>query len=274
MVTLVNFANGDFRMQQKWNTKTAKWFGGVDVVHNCGPEDIEKTHLEEHKELFKYAKGFGNYFWKPYIIKKVLDQVKDNEYLVYADSGTVFLKNIKPLLQYMESKNQSIFCFKLPLIEKQWTKRDTLILMDCDEERYTESRQITGNFIIIKKTPQSISFVNDYLSHCSDYRIISDAENTMGEPNYPEFIAHRHDQSVLSLLCKKHNVLLEGDLSDYGVFPHKYIHRDEYIYDEDALDHKKNRFRGTILANRKEHPVKYATKYFIRVGLHKLGIKT
>ena len=274
MTTLVNFATGNFKKQQWWNTKTAKWFGGINKVISYDQLNIDADFKEKNKELFKYSKGFGNYFWKPYLIKKALEQVNNQEFLVYADSGTVFIKKIQPLIDYMIEKEQDILCFKLPLIEKQWTKRDAFILLDCDQPEYTETRQITGNFILFRKSKKSEEFVNDYLKYCSDYRIISDAPNTMNKPNYPEFIAHRHDQSVLSLLCKKKNVLVEGDLSDYGYFPYKYIHRDTFIYDHAALDNSKNIFKGTILANRKVHPVKYAAKYFVRIVLYQFGIKT
>ncbi len=273
MITSINFANEDFKAKQIWNSRTAKWFGGVDEVINYTPNDIEEDVIEANKELFKFSKGFGNYFWKPYLIKKSLNEIKNNDYLVYADSGTVFIKNIKPIINFMEEQKQDIICFKLPLIEKQWTKRDTFIIMDCDSEEFTDSRQVTGNFILLKKTSHSENFVNSYLKYCSNYSVISDAPNTMGEPNFPEFIAHRHDQSVLSLLCKKHNVLLLDDLSDYGVFPYKYIHYDHFIYDPKALNTKNNLFKGTILANRKKHPLVYAVKYYIRLFLLKLGLK-
>lgn len=273
MITSVNFANKDFKKQQWWNTKTAKLFGGIDNVIEYGPADIDPDFLEKNNRLFEYSKGFGNYFWKPFLIHKTLKNLNDGDYLVYADSGTVFIKNIKSIISYMEVKNADVMCFTLPLIEKQWTKRDTFILMECDSSFYTDSVQVTGNFIILKKSENSQKFIDQYLEYCSDYRIISDAENVMDSSNYPEFIAHRHDQSVLSLLCKKNGILLEGDLSDYGVFPKMYLHTKKYLFDEKALDPKIKKFRGTILANRKEHPIIYATKYFIRKNLIKFGIK-
>lgn len=273
MIALVNFANGSFKMQQRWNSKSAVWFGGIQKVFEYSPNDIDQNFIDQNKTLFKHKKGFGNYFWKPYIIQKALNQLNENDYLVYADSGTFFLKNVKHIIKYMEAMEKNMICFKLPLIEKQWTKRDAFLLMECDEKTYTDSRQITGNFIVFKKNKKSEHFIENYLKYCADDRVISDDPNTLGKPNYPEFLAHRHDQSVLSLLCKKDKVLLEGDLSDYGYFPYKYIHKDTYIYDKGALDISKNKFKGSILANRKVHPLKYALKYFVRLFLLKLGFK-
>jgi hypothetical protein len=32
---------------------------------------------------------------------------------------------------------------------------------------------------------------------------VQDMDNTLGQPNYPEFYDHRHDQAIFSLLTKK-----------------------------------------------------------------------
>jgi len=274
MVTLTNFANKDFETQQKWNTRTARLFGGIDKVLAYGPEDIDKDFLNKNARLLDGQKGFGSYFWKPYIINKALTKVADGDYLVYADSGNVFLKNVAPLIEHMKNRKEDILCFKLPLIEKQWTKRDAFVLMNCDSKEFTETRQVTANFFLIKKTGKTERFIEEYQKFCGDFRILSNAPNSQGLPNYPEFIEHRNDQSVLSLLCKKHDILLEDDVSDYGVFPHKYIHKESYIFDEKAMDTSGNGFKGTILSNRKVHPINYIAKYYVRLLLSKMGIKT
>lgn len=273
MITLVNFADNNFKNNQKWNSFTAKFFGEVDKIFEYGLDDIDTNFLELNKGLLKYSKGFGNYFWKPYIINKALSGINEGDYLMYADSGSIFLKSVKPMVKHMESKNKKILCFKLPLIEKQWTKKDTFILMDCDSELYSDSSQSMGGFILIKKCKESIDFLSEFQKYCLDERIISDAPNTLGFNNAPEFIAHRHDQSVLSLLCKKHNVILEGDLSDYGVFPSKYLYNKDYLFDSGRLNPENNIFKGTVLCNRKVHPIEYAIKYYMKLLLSNLSFK-
>ena len=217
---------------------------------------------------------FGNYFWKPYVIIKALDKIKNGNYLMYADSGSFFLKSVLPLIKYMETKQKSILCFSLPVIEKQWTKRDAFLLMNCDTEYYRESPQIMATFIMVKKSQESIQFLNDYKKYCSDNRILSDDPNVLGKPNYPGFIEHRHDQSVLSLLSKKNkNVLIESDISDYGYFPYKYIHKKGCLLHKDGMNVRDNKFKGTVLSNRTINPLKYAFKYYIKRLLLKTGLK-
>jgi hypothetical protein len=46
----------------------------------------------------------------------------------------------------METKNKDILCFRLPLKEKQWTKKDAFLLMDCDSEKDTDSTHTLATF--------------------------------------------------------------------------------------------------------------------------------
>ncbi|PKQ45752.1 hypothetical protein [Confluentibacter flavum] len=274
MVTLVNFADKKFRRNQKWNSATARLFGKVDKVIEYSPDDIEKSQWDLHKSSQKYSKGFGNYFWKPYLVNKALREVKDGDYLFSADSGSIFIKSIIPLIKHLEKNKKNILCFRLLLIEKQWTKRDAFILMDCDSPKYTDTPQITSTFVLVKKCKESIEFLNDWEQYSKDIRILTDDKSVLG-PDYPEFLEHRHDQSILSLLCKKNNnVLIEGDMSDYGCFPYKYLFDSRHIFDKDMLNNSSNYiFKGTALSNRRVHPLIYFLKHSVRSILYKIGIR-
>jgi hypothetical protein len=276
MITLVNFADKSFRNKQKWNTFSAKLFGRFDQVLEYNFSDIDEEILLVNKESLKYRnKGVGNYFWKPYLVEKALKKINENDYLMYADSGSFFLKSVLPLVKYMETKNKDILCFRLPLIEKQWTKKDAFLLMDCDSEKYTDSTQTLATFFLLKKTQKAIDFISEYKKYCFDSRILSDNPNVLGEENYQGFIEHRHDQSVLSLLSKKdNNVLIEGDISDYGYYPQKYINNKERLFNSEALDIKNNKFKGTLISNRSEQPIIYLVKYYVKRILLMIGIKS
>ncbi len=264
-VGLVNFADKKFRSKQKWNTFSAKVFGKFDYVFEYSSKDIESNILNKNKNSAKYtSKGFGNYFWKPYIINKALDKINEGDYLMYADSGSFFLKSVLPLVKHIKENKKDILCFNLPLIEKQWTKRDAFILMNCDSPNYTDSPQTLATFFLLKKSSKSKLFLKKYQDFCFDSRILSDDPNILGE-NYPEFIEHRHDQSVLSLLSKQNNnVLIEPDMSDYGYFPYKYLKDPKRLYKKELLEIKNNKFKGTIISNRSVNPFIYLIKYFIK----------
>lgn len=66
--------------------------------------------------------------------------------------------------------------------------------------KYTDTPQISGSFIAFKKSEFTMKFVDEWLSYCCDKNILEPPQNLDAE--LPEYIAHREDQSILSLLVK------------------------------------------------------------------------
>ncbi|RDV11098.1 hypothetical protein DXT99_25360 [Pontibacter diazotrophicus] len=273
MITLVNFADSGFRTQQRWNSLSGTLIGGFDEVIEFSPSDLDSAFRKEADEMIKQStKGYGNYCWKSYIINKALEVVKEGDFLFYADSGSIFINSVKPLIKVLERSGKNIMCFSLALIEKQWTKRDAFILMGCDEKRFLETAQIMGGFLLIKKGKESVNFCKEFQQLSLDSRIISDQQNIMGKKNYPGFISHRHDQSILSLMAKKYDVLILNDPSDYGIFPERILHNDNFLFDPERMNPSNNTIGVKLLSNRKVHPLIYLLKYIMRISLLKLGV--
>ena len=149
-------------------------------------------------------KGNGYWLWKPYFIKKTLDSINENDYIFYADSGSFFNNTIDPLIDQMN--DTGILPFIQGNIEKKYTKRDLFIELDCDNSEFTDTPQIMGTFLLIKKNIYSVNFVNEWLNLCTNINLLTDIENKYALPNYEGFREHRHDQSILSILCKKNNI--------------------------------------------------------------------
>lgn len=67
-ITAVNFADESFSTQQKYSSWSLRNIGKVDDIISYTPKDI-KEYIESYPEFKKYYyKGYGNYFWKPYIV--------------------------------------------------------------------------------------------------------------------------------------------------------------------------------------------------------------
>ncbi|MEL6354596.1 MAG: hypothetical protein AAFR58_23020, partial [Cyanobacteria bacterium J06627_28] len=131
-------------------------------------------------------------------------------------SGAHFIEPITPLVDLSLKNQQDILVFELQAQEKVWTKRDAFVLMDCDEPKYSESKQRLASFSLWKKTNYTLDFIDEYLHYAQDERLITDLENQCAQSNYPEFKDHRHDQSIFSLLTKKHNLEAYRDPSQWG----------------------------------------------------------
>lgn len=247
MIIAINYADEKYRNAQRLNSKTACRGGGCNEALEYSEHDIDLQFKQKNKKLWESKRGAGYWIWKPYIISKTMDYIQDGDYLVYADSGATYINKIQYIIDAMEKQKTDIGVFLLTHREKLYSKRDALILMECDKEEYIESPQRLATFIILKKTQKSMQFVKEYLEWVQDPRIVSDDENVMGLPNYPEFIDNRHDQTVLSLLSKKWGISAFRDPSQYGnnteKFSQEVIERSSF---PQIFDHHRN---GSITTN-------------------------
>lgn len=216
MIYLTNFADAKFKPSQKFNSRTAIKIGGVNYAFEYGPESIDSVFYSKHQKILDLPRGCGYWLWKPYIILDALNKIKLNDVLIYSDSGSHFINKATPLSTLPNDFNQDIVPFELELPEAHWTKRDAFVRMEADTLNFAKSNQRLASFIVIKKSNFAIEFINDYLSYCCDPLIITDSPNETVLPNYEGFKEHRHDQSVLSLLTKKYNLMAFRDPSQWG----------------------------------------------------------
>ena len=218
MIIAVNYADKKFRRAQKLNSRTAgQW--GADRVIEYGPDDIDEAFRRRNKEILDTPRGGGYYLWKPYFYRKAYDELGEGDYLVYIDSGAVYINKLQYLIDCMEQEETPLMIFSLERerIEKGNTKRDAFVLTGCDEARYTDTPQSIGGYFVCKKAPEVKAYLDEVLHYAQDIRIISDKPNVMGLPNYAEFADHRHDQSVISLMSKKYGFKRFRDPSQFGM---------------------------------------------------------
>lgn len=59
-----------------------------------------------HRLMKTVQRGYGYWLWKPYIVKKQLEKMNDNDILIYADSGCELNVNGLPrLVEYINAVN-------------------------------------------------------------------------------------------------------------------------------------------------------------------------
>lgn len=215
-VQLITYANKPYLRSQELLAKSALRYGVSEVVlYNDLWVRSQKDFYHKNRLILTQKRGSGLWLWKPYIILDALKKIADDEVLLYIDSGTEFVSSIDPWLELLHQKD-IIFFFNNGHINRVWTKRDCFVFMDCDEEKFHNGFQCVGGYIICRKTPAIIALLEEWLSYAQDERIISDSPNVCGLPNFPEFIDHRHDQSILSNLVIKYNIELFREPSQWG----------------------------------------------------------
>lgn len=212
MIYEISYANELYSKALSLNAKTAKIFGKADIVISYEPKDIDHNFLDENRELLSAKKGNGYWIWKPYFIRKTLDKMEDGDYLYYCDAGSICIRSIRHLVNFME-KNvpyQDILCFNYPSKEYEYTKRDAMALMDIDKPEVANTNQIQAVYILVKKSNMSVKIIDEWLECCTDANLITGSE-PLGLQHYNGFKEHRYDQSLWSLVCKKNNLKVFRD---------------------------------------------------------------
>jgi hypothetical protein len=216
---LVNYSDKTHKESQKNNSISALEIGGFDDVFSFNLNDLGEDFVNENKFIMTQPRGAGYWMWKPFVIKKALDMINDGDLLMYSDSGILFIRNIDEIKTIMDETKEKLLLFELEDTHpnKRWTKRDCFKLMDLDNEPYLSSNQLLASYLLMRKNDFVMDFINEWLDYSKDYRIITDSTNECGLSNYDEFIDHRHDQSILSLLGRKYNIKNIPDVSQYGI---------------------------------------------------------
>ena len=212
---LISYADSNFRLSQILLGLTAK-LCGCDVIISKNQKDLHNsTFFQQNKAILSQKRGAGFWLWKYYFINELMLQVKTDDVIIYCDAGIIFRKTIKPLIDILKNKTQGVLLFYNDYKNKQWTKRDCFVKLDCDTDNYYNSPLIFGGFQLFQKNSFSEKFVKEVLNYsCSD-NIITDSENILGKPNLEGFIENRHDQSVTSLIAHKNRVKLYPDASQF-----------------------------------------------------------
>ena len=220
---LANYATADLGRIRRRSTRSAFRRGRFDRVLEYGPGDLDPAFRRRNAAVLAQPRGAGYWIWKPYIIRDALRSIGDDEMLFYCDADMRFVAPLGPLRAEMRRDGIGVLGFRTHYVEHTWTKRDCFVLMDCDHARYRDTPQVRAGFSAWRRTPFAVAFVEEWLRLVQDERLATDLPSRCGLPEHPTFREHRHDQSVLSLLCKKHGVPTRGTWP--FVTPHRPLPR-------------------------------------------------
>jgi len=171
----------------------------VDFFMHFGPHSIDEEYFKKHQSILTQPRGAGYWLWKPYVVLKMLEQVPENDFVLYVDVGSLLIKPVDSLIERLGDAD--ILIFKNVHKNKGHVKRDLLKLMDLDHEEVLNALQLQAGYIFARNTGGARKFIKKWLKLCEIERAITDSPSV---DEYPSFIDHRHDQAILSLLVLKY----------------------------------------------------------------------
>lgn len=215
MHVLINYADRYYRKAQYWNTFSGRHIGKFDKIYSFSPDDIDEKFRSENKQILDCKRGNGLWLWKPYFIDKVIKTCADGDIVFYCDSGAVFLREPRAIYNALSEEN-SIYCSDISLLESCFTKPLCFDKMNCNSSFFKNSNQIIATYFVIYVCDKTRNFITEWLQYCKDFDLISPLGvniSNLKEDMGSNFVTHREDQSIFSLLCKREGIKPHKDFS-------------------------------------------------------------
>jgi hypothetical protein len=191
------------------SAKAMKVFERADAVLT---DSLGKYAPEINSKYAEYlnsqTKGYGYFAWKPEIVWSALDgSFGDYEGVIWADAGCEVNPNFITRLRMQNflriAKNHGGFFYTLNTPENIYTKSWVLRKFGL-EPKSEQSPQIQATwFILHGEKGRGIAL--DWLNSALESIEMLDTSSPIQE-EVPEFIEHRFDQSLLSLIVKKYGL--------------------------------------------------------------------
>lgn len=200
-------------------TRSAELCAASALRHN-----IHESHIYTVKDLPKNmvkpgVRGAGCYWlFKPYLIDKELKQMKDGDFLVYADAGVEIINNIN----YVIDRTEDVFLFGNMYPHFEWCKFSVLDAMLPDWKQFASPKQVQASVIVFRVNEMSRELVAEWLKWCKKPGMLDDTGESVKE--------HRHDQAILTNLA-----MLEG--IDLHWWPASY-NGGKFVYDKTGYTDK------------------------------------
>ena len=204
-IHVITFGAGgkNFKRAAQRIVRQALKFTEINSATAFVADDLDAGYFDRFPDFpTRFPRGFGLWSWKPYLIDRELSKILDDDILLYVDGGCELNHTAyRRFAEYVEHVNKyGVLLVELNNQNYRWTKNDPRLLPD-DECRLGKQRIAT--ILMIKKSTKSQRFVADWLALSSedDGYLLKDV---VSEPQHPDFVDHRHDQSTLTAVSYRY----------------------------------------------------------------------
>jgi hypothetical protein len=168
-----------FRIRRE--SKNSSFFNTV-VVHN---EKSLNLSIRSIQFARTYRKGYGLYSWKPKVLSRALNEIEENDIVIYADAGTKINKqgenrfrDYVEILAHNTNFDGILFSANHTNFPDGYLRAS--FIPQVDGLRYFSSPYSSGagavvyaSPIIIRKTTKSVEMVKFWQALCDDFELLS-----------------------------------------------------------------------------------------------------
>ena len=228
-VHFITYGDKKFYLSKLHIINLAKRSEFFDTYKSFGPRNLDNEFLNNNFSILQNSTGGGYWLWKYKILKDTLEQLPENDILVYCDAGASinYLPKAKDRFQeYIDilcDKNTSHLRMECEpqYIEKNWTTREIFDYFNVDiNSSIANSTQLQAGHMFFKKCTETIEYFNDYEEIITkDKHLITDYYDS--NQVHKGFIENRHDQSLFSVLSKIYNAYIIENETEFKHRPDK-----------------------------------------------------
>lgn len=219
---LVTYGDTNYKDIKESFLKSAVTAGFFDEIHSFSELDLDAGFYKKIYEPVKSCRGGGYWIWKPYFVKKILNNLETNDILIYCDAGCTINKNGKNRFnQYIDmvlAAESGTVDFALNWREYQFTKAEVFSYFQSASE-IMNSAQLVGGILILRKCPHTIKLVDLWLETAVNHPFLFTDEQKSSQ--YEGFIDHRHDQSIFSVIRKTYGANIIPNETSFRDFEKK-----------------------------------------------------
>ena len=200
----LSFANRRYGGSLTRIRREAEAFGRFRSIQTLDDRELGPDYWRVHADTVRrHRRGFGFWTWKPHVVRRSLEALPKGELLVYCDVGCSLNSEgharLEEYLAMAADDPTGVLVFALDGTVGEWTKRAALAAVGVDVPGMRQREMITATCFVLRSEPATLDLVREWERRMADVRIVDDSPSAEGE--HPEFRAHRHDQSIFTLLA-------------------------------------------------------------------------
>jgi hypothetical protein len=218
---LTSFATAEYYDTLDQLVESARSF--VDGYLCYRDVDLSPRFYRRNARLFADRRGFGYWVWKPHVVREALLRIDDGDLVLYCDAGNLVVSTLDPLFEICAASDTGILLFDNGdhhpnggvWRNSMWTARVCFEELGLTAPEFLHGPQVNASYIVVQKRPSAVKFIDDYQRWCERYDAVAGPRRP-DRPEHPDFVEHRCDQSILSLLAIRDGVRLGRDPSEHG----------------------------------------------------------
>ena len=207
----VSFADGE-RFTTSYVVEDVRRLGIFDEVLGFAPADLGEEFWAQHGAFVRAnPTGYGCWVWKIWLLHHMLQRLRADDILVYADAGCTVTGNeaaqaaMLSLFARLQNAPCGIAARRMRHLDiRRFCKADTWRGLGVREAELAQMHLYMSNKYVLRKCPAAMRVVGAGMAllQAQLYHLFDDTESR--SPNLSQFSAHRHDQAVLSILFNRY----------------------------------------------------------------------